>query len=540
MAQITAPPPQEDIPLWRRIFNYLFDVRVLGVLGQMGFIILVVFGARAIGSNFAENASKLGEAQFICRDGSFSYRCAYDFMDSEAGFPISDTVVDYEEADSFWFAFYIGVLNTLKVAILGVILTAIVGTVAGIARLSNNWIISKLALWYVELMRNIPLLITLFFIYFGVILAAPGLADAIQPLGLPIFLSQRGLNFPWPQFTSSAAIWLAFLILGIIQFQVLWIMLGRREEQTGQASNRVGIGLVSFLIIVGIGWFVSSSVSQTQGLLVTKASRLRDLSDLEQSVLQRTGLNHLDDLDTLSEEEIEAASLKVCVLEDSPSETNLTTQLRRIRIPYIVERSDRADQATAKYAEGECDVFAAIKSILASERGTLENPTNHLIIPIRERPIVWSLPVREGLNMVGGSSLKPEFTALLLTLVLFYGGNLAEIVRAGIQSVSKGQTEAARALGLNESQRLQLIVLPQALRVIIPPGIGIFLSLAKDTSVGIAIGFPDMYSVSFTTMNQSGRTLQMFILMMLVYMLISLVFSVLLNLYNERIKLVER
>ena len=106
---------------------------ILGVLGQIGFIILVIFGARAIGGNFAANASRLGEAQFICRDGSFSYRCAYDFMDSEAGFPISDTVLEYEEADSFWYAFYMGVLNTLKVAILGVILTAMIGTIAGIA-----------------------------------------------------------------------------------------------------------------------------------------------------------------------------------------------------------------------------------------------------------------------------------------------------------------------------------------------------------------------------------------------------------------------
>ena len=142
--------------------------------------------------------------------------------------------------------------------------------------------------------------------------------------------------------------------------------------------------------------------------------------------------------------------------------------------------------------------------------------------------------------MVGGGRMKPEFTALLLALVLFYGGTLAEIVRAGIQSVSKGQSEAASALGLTDSQRLQLIVLPQALRVIIPPGIGVALSLAKDTSLGIAIGFPDMYSVAYTTLNQSGRVLQLFVLIMVVYMLISLGFSVMLNWYNEKIKLVER
>jgi len=542
MAQNATPPSQEskNVSFGRMIFGYLFDVRVLGVLGQIGFILLVIFAAQAIGGNFAENASKLGASQFICRDGSFNYRCAYDFMESEAGFDIADTMLDYTNTDPYWRAFYLGVLNTLKVGILGVILTTIVGTVVGIFRLSDNWLIAKLTLGYVELMRNTPLLIQLFFIYFGVILAAPLLRDAIQPLGLPIFFSQRGLNFPSPQFTSSTAIWIAFLILGVIQFQVLWIALGRREERTGQASNRIQMGIITFIIVAVIGWVVSGAVSETQGLLVTKASRIRQLGDLEKIMLQRTGLNHMDDLENLSEEEFASAKLQICVLDDSPSETNLTSQLRRIGIPYKIHRSERPDQAVGEYADGTCEMFAATKSILAAERSTLENLTSHLIIPIKENPIVWSLPELEGLNMVGGTSFRPEFAALLLTLVLFYGGTLAEIVRAGILSVSKGQSEAARALGLSEGQRLQLIVLPQALRVIIPPGIGIALSLAKDTSVGIAIGFPDMYSVSYTTMNQSGRTLQLFILMMLVYMLISLGFSVLLNWYNERIKLVER
>ncbi len=542
MAQIAAPPPRETqtVSFWRVLLGFLFDVRVLGVLGQLGFIVLLVFGARAVFSNFAENAGRLGRAQFICRDGSFSYRCAYDFMSSEAGFDIADTAIDYVNTDSYWRAFYVGVLNSLKVAVLGVILTAVVGTVAGIARLSNNWLISKLALWYVEITRNTPLLIQLFFVYFGVILTLPELNEAIQPLGLPMFISNRGLALPSPQFTSSASIWLAFLVLGIIQFQVLWILLGRREEKTGQASNRIRAGIISFLIVVGIGWVVSGAVSETQGLMVTRASRIRELGDLEKLMLQRTGLNHLDDLATLSEEQIAEASLKVCVLADSASEPNLTRQLRGMGIPYTVNRSDRPDQATGKYAEGTCEMYAASKSVLAAERSTLEDLNSHLIIPVKENPVVWSLPALEGLNLVGGTRLRPEYTGLLLGLVIFYGGALAEMVRAGIQSVSKGQSEAARALGLTEGQRLQLVVLPQALRVIIPPGIGVALSLAKDTSLGIAIGFSDMYAVSFTTMNQSGRILQLFVLMMLVYMLISLAFSLLLNWYNERIKLVER
>jgi general L-amino acid transport system permease protein len=542
MAQ-TPPLPSSEAqvtPFWRRVFSFLFDIRFLGVLGQIGFIALVIFGVRAIGGNFAQNARKLGEAQFICRDGSFSYRCAYDFMQSEAGFDISDAPDEYTNTDSYWTAFSIGVRNTLKVAILGVILTAIVGTFAGIARLSSNWLISKLALWYVELMRNLPVLILLFFFYFGVILVLPDLKDAIQPLGLPIFLSNRGLSIPSLELTSSAAAWLAFVVLGIIQFQVLWVILGRRDERTGQQSNRLGLGILSFLIVVGIGWYVSGAVSGTQGLLVTKASRIRELKDLEKIMLQRTGLNSLDDLDTLSEDDLAAAALKVCVVENSPSEPNLARQLRKMNIPYKIIRSARVDQATGKYADETCEVYAAPMAILAAERSTLENVNSHLIISIKESPVVWSIPSHEGFNLVGGIKLGPEYTSLLLGLVLFYGGSLAEMVRAGILSVSKGQSEAARALGLTEGQRLQLVVLPQALRVIIPPGIGVALSLAKDTSLGIAIGYPDMYAVSYTTMNQSGRILQLFVLMMLVYMFISLGFSVLLNWYNERIKLVER
>ncbi len=542
MTQTTASPPPESqaAPLWRKVLGFIFDVRVLGVLGQIGFIVLVVFGVKAISGNFAENARKLGESQFICRDGTFSYRCAYDFMDSEAGFDIADTMLEYTNTDPYWRAFSIGVLNTIKVAIFGVILTAILGTIMGIARISTNWLISKLALGYVEIMRNTPLLIQIFFVYFGIIILAPELDEAWQPLGLPIFVSRRGLNIPSIEFTSSAAIWVAFLVLAVIQFQILWVILGRQEERTGQPVKRLQTGLIAFIIVAGIGWFTSSAVSETQGLMVTKASRIRELEDIEKTMLQRTGLNHLDDIDTLTEDEIKEYALQVCVIENSASEPNLTKQLRAMGIPYKIHRSDRPDQATDDYVDEKCEVFAASKAILAAERTTLENPSGHLIINVKESPFVWSIPAREGLNMVGGSKMKPEFTALLLALVLFYGGSLAEIVRAGILSVSKGQSEAARALGLTEGQRLQLIVLPQALRVIIPPGIGVALSLAKDTSLGIAIGFPDMYAVSYTTMNQSGRVLQLFVLIMLVYMLISLGFSVLLNWYNEKIKLVER
>ncbi|HFQ93375.1 MAG TPA: ABC transporter permease subunit, partial [Anaerolineae bacterium] len=323
-------------------------------------------------------------------------------------------------------------------------------------------------------------------------------------------------------------------------FQVIWIILGRREEKTGRSSNRWAWGILGFLLVAGIGWFVAGAVSDAEGLLTPKSSRIREMDNLEKIMLNRAGVDFLSDLDTLPQEEIAAISFKICVLRDTPSETNITRLLRAKGIPYEVNRFDRIDKATEAYVEGKCEAIAASKSILASERSTLEKPASHLIVHVKESPIVWNVPVFEGLNIAGGSRLRPEFTALLIGLTLFYGASLAEIVRAGILSVGKGQSEAARALGLNESQRLRLVVLPQALKVIIPPLIGVYLSLMKDTSLGIAIGFPDMYMVSFTTMNQSGRALQLMILMMLVYLTISLVFSLILNWYNERTKLVER
>ena len=171
-------------------------------------------------------------------------------MSSEAGFDIGDTVLEYVNTDSYWYAFRNGVLNSLKVGLMAVVLTTFLGFLVGIARLSKNWLVNKIALAYIELFRNTPILLQLFFISFVVILALPDVSNAIQPLGLPIFLANRGLSIPSAQLTSSAAIWLAFLILGIIQFQVMWIFLGRREEKTGRSSNRWGWGILSFLIIV--------------------------------------------------------------------------------------------------------------------------------------------------------------------------------------------------------------------------------------------------------------------------------------------------
>ena len=316
--------------------------------------------------------------------------------------------------------------------------------------------------------------------------------------------------------------------------------MGRREQETGKPSNRFRWALAGFLVIAAVGWIISSATADNEGILVARSSRIGEFEDIKSVIMTRGGVNHVSEFARKSDEELEQAALQICVLRDSPSEPNLTNKLRRLGLPYEVDRASSMSRAISSFAEGNCDVLAAPKSALNSALAMLESPASNLIVSVKEAPLTWTVPRFEGFNVVGGWSMTGEFFALFLGLTIFYGGGLAEVVRAGILSVSKGQTEAARALGLLEGQRLQLIVLPQALKVIIPPLISTYLSLMKDTSLGVAVAFPEMYLISQTLMNQSGRALQIMIIIMVVYLVISIFFSVVLNWYNQRVVLVER
>jgi general L-amino acid transport system permease protein len=542
MAQMRPkiPRSQESIPFWR-------DIRVLGVLAQIAFVILVLIAASWFLRNVTANITTLGENQFLCRDGTTSLRCAFDWLRLDASFDISETLIAYDPTDSYGRALVVGVLNTVRITVIGIVMATILGTFAGIARLSDNWLVSSVARWYVDIFRNTPLLVQLFFIFFGVILVFPSIREAIQLLGLPIYLSQRGINLPWPVALPSWPIWMAFIVLGIIQAQVLWVFLGRQEERTGKASNRGVWAIVSFLVVVTVGWFVTSASADSQGMLVANSLRVRQFRDVQSVMVRRLRLTDLSEFDLalqggqLTQETVDSAAFTVCSISDSPSEANLTALFRRSSIPYrIVERANRPDGATRAYGDGECEIYVANLSVLASERNMLENPDSHSIVKVPETPVRVDIPRIEGLNFTGGLKLSPNFAAILLGLVLYTGAFIAEIVRAGIQSVPKGQSEAARALGLSEGQRLRLVVLPQALRVIIPPMTSQYLNLAKNSSLAIAVGFPDLWSTAFTTLNQSGRAVQVFVLVMAFYLTLSLSISFLLNWYNRRIALVER
>ncbi len=539
MAELSPIPQKkrESIPFWR-------DGRVIGVVAQIVFVFFVILSAAWLLGNINDNIGALGS--FRCPDGSESFSCGFNFLGIDAQFAITESLISYDPSDTYARAMLVGALNTLKVSVAGIFLTTILGTAAGIARLSNNWLVSNLAKWYVDFFRNTPLLLQLFFIYFGVILLFPGIREAIQPMGLPVYLSQRGINLPGLSFLPSSRILFLFLFAAVVVVIIIWVLLGMREQRLGKSINRTFWAGLAFVLVLATGWFVATAVPSSQAILVVESLPITSLADVPGVIAGRLGLNDLAELETavaagqIETSAVNDAALTVCVVKGGAPETNLANQLIAINVPYKVNRSNRMDQAVRAFASGDCEVIVGERAVLAAAQTTLANGSQFNLINIEETPIRISIPRLEGLNFQGGIKMTPSFAAILIGLVLYTGAFIAEIVRAGMQSVAKGQTEAARALGLSESQRLRLIVLPQAMRVIIPPLTSQYLNLAKNSSLAIAVGFADMWAISYTTLNQSGRAVQVFMIVMAAYLSLSLFISFLLNWYNRRISLVER
>ncbi len=337
----------------------------------------------------------------------------FGFLDREASFEISESLIPYSAADSYGRALFVGALNTFKVAILGIVLATVLGTVVGIARLSSNFLLAKLASLYVEVLRNVPLVIQLIIWYNVLIVSAPAVRDAIELPG-SVFISNRGINFPWP---SDEPGW-TFAIVGLGIGCVLAYAFSRyariRQDQTGQQLPVFWIGLGIVLGTGFISWLLGGAPT---GLEVPEKSRF---------------------------------------------------------------------------------------------------------------------------NLRGGANLTPEYFAVLLGLTIYTSAFIAEIVRAGIQSVSQGQSEAAAALGLRRGRALSLVILPQALRIIIPPTTSQYLNLTKNSSLGIVIGYADLVSIGNTTLNQTGQAVEVILIFMSVYWALSIATSLFMNWYNKKIALVER
>ena len=337
----------------------------------------------------------------------------FGFLDREAAFGIGELLIAYSPADTYARAFLIGLLNTLYVSALGIVLATVLGTVMGIARLSSNWLIRKLAQIYVETFRNIPLLLQLFFWWAMLRVSAPAPRQAWELLP-GVLVSNRGFVYPVPTADPVHHWMLLAFVLGIAGAIAVSRWSKRRQALTGAQFPS---GWVGAALVVGLP------------LLVFLAAGM---------------------------------------------------------------------------------------------------------------PLVLDWPELKGFNFVGGGAVSPEFAALLLGLTVYTGSFIAETVRAGILAVSWGQSEAASALGLRPGQRMRLIVLPQALRVIVPPMTSEYLSLTKSSSLAVAIGYPDLVSIANTTMNQTGQAVEGIAMIMAVYLVISFLISLFMNLYNRAVALVER
>ncbi len=381
--------------------RWFYDARVRSIFYQVLLIAILVAVGWYLISNLLVNLQRQNIAT------------GYGFLAREAGFEISESLISYGAANSYGRAFMVGLLNTFHVAVLGIFLATILGTFVGIMRLSSNWLLAKVSSAYVEVMRNLPLLLQLFIWYSVITISLPSPRDAMQPMD-GLVLSNRGFRFAVPEADPIHGwMWLG-LGIGIVLAIGIKIWAKRRQDATGQFFPAVWAGFAAIIGIPLVIWVIGGA------------------------------------------------------------------------------------------------------------------------------PTAMSVPELQGFNFRGGSSISPEFAAVLFGLTFYTAAFIAEIVRAGILAVSYGQTEAAAALGLRRNMIMRLIVLPQALRIIIPPTTSQYLNLAKNSSLAVAVGYPDLVSVGNTTLNQTGQAIEAISIFMAVYLSISLSISAFMNWYNKHIALVER
>jgi general L-amino acid transport system permease protein len=370
-----------------------------GILIQAALLILVVATAMWLWSNAQTNMAARG-LQF-----------GFGFLERSAGIPIGEAMIPYTPADTYSRALTVGLLNTLRVAIIGCLLCTVFGVLLGLARLSSNPLLRGLTGGYIEVIRNTPLVLQLVF-WHAVMLQMPSVRQALNPLP-GVFVSQRGLKIPGLLAEPALYTFLFAVLAGLIGW---WILLRRERARQVATGDRRPTVLPGLAMLLG---------------------------------------------------------------------------------------------------------FPAL-ALAAGFVPTVE----------------W--PVMAGFNFEGGLALSPEFFALLVGLVIYTSAFVAEIVRSGIQSVHKGQWEASRALGLPGGKIMRLVILPQALRVIIPPMTSQYLNLTKNSSLAVVIGYPDLVSVSNTSINQTGQAIEVITIFMTIYLVISLVTSGLMNWYNARVALQER
>ena len=386
---------RSSLALWR-------DERFLRLIGQVVFLLILAGIITYLTRNMLANLRQQGMG------------LGFDFLRLTAGFDIGEHIISYDRSQSFLRAFLVGFLNTALVSGLGIFFATVLGLIFGVARLSSNFLIQRLARAYIEFLRNIPLLVLLIFWYTGVFIKLPRVKEAIALPG-QVLLSNRGVAIPWGIPTETFPLYIRILGLGAILAVAIGISLVWYGRRSGREPIPVLWSFLIFLAAAILGW---------------------------------------------------------------------------------------------------------------------------MALPMS--PLLLDLPALQGLRLAGGKQLSPEFMALLSGLAIYTSAFIADVVRTGIQAVARGQVEAAKSMGLSGIQTLRLVVIPQALRVMIPPLTSQYLNLTKNSSLAVAIGYPELFHVSGTILNQSGRAVEMITLVMATYLMISLLTSAFMNWYNRRVRLVER
>lgn len=400
MARPSKPPLRENVS--RSLLDYVYDPKARALALQALVAVLFIWFVWGIVDNTTRNL----EAQGIAS--------GFDFLDSTAGFDISQSLIAYSNTMSYSRAFLVGLINTLLVAVIGIVLATLLGFVIGIARLSGNWLIATLAWVYIETLRNIPPLLMLFAVYFGVLKTLPSPRNSLE-LPFSSYLNTRGLYFPAPVWGEGAGLVVLGMLAGTVGAVLVYLWGRRKFIITGQPANTI-------VPVVGLIFGVPAVAFALAGF-----------------------------------------------------------------------------------------------------------------------PLSFDYPEAGRFNLRGGMTVLPEFIALLAGLTLYTAAFIAEIVRSGVLSVPKGQREAAAALGLRQGQIMRLVVIPQALRVIIPPLTNQYLNLTKNSSLAVAIGYPDLVSVfAGTVLNQTNQAVEVILITMSVYLLLSLLTSLFMNWFNAGVALVER
>lgn len=461
----------------------LRDERFWQIALQVIVVIAVVWAFSYLSGNLTRNMDRNGI--------SFGF----DFFKNPAGFAIGEDLVDYRAQDAYTKVIQAGIINSLRVMVVGVILATIVGITAGVASFSDNWLLHKLSRAYVGLVRNVPLLLQLFFWYLAVFLAAPTASNQIV---LPtqevswLVMSNKGLSLPGPSFPPELWVGLLLLVLSLLLIGLLW------RSVNAFRQGRFAAGIAGWLSRLGHIAIITAVIVVNYFLLFSNSDQ-------------------------------DALYFKGALIALFSSASGLwVVALIALAIAFFFVAKQRTKAMTERGQDGKSQSMMLI-AIAAITLGIIILAFN------------WKTPdIAETGGAVGGMRVSMEYAAIVTGLTFYTGAFIAEIVRAGIQSVSRGQWEAARSVGLTNSQAMQLVVFPQSLRVIIPPLNSEFANLAKNSSLALAIGYPDLYSVANTTFNQTGRPIEVFLVMMATYLTINLLISLNMNQLNNAVQFKER